>query len=240
MVWNLNKLAARLLPGICSALCLSCVVPAGHSPEPLTFAHASSADTLSPFEPLKFVFSEPLDDSAVLQLDFQPPCFSYYILMNKTRDTAQVIPSEPFTGDQRYVVRIRENIQGKSGAMAEATTDSAVFYTDNIEREPNNTPATADTLIRRCYGSLQEVDDRDLFYIGSIKAGNAVVLISQGSQSTMLLEDATGKSVVPDNFSITDTLRIPSDFIFPVIASVSSWQKSAGGFYCIECVSRSK
>ncbi|NLL12176.1 MAG: hypothetical protein GX267_02110 [Fibrobacter sp.] len=199
---------------IVAALLLSCVVPS-EPPEKGLAISLCSPDTISPYSPLKLVFSSPLEDSQLISFHFSPPFFEYYKSLSLSKDTLEVVPTSPFMGNTRYNFIARG--------------DSFSFYTYAHEKEPNNTITTADHFTAKMFGSVSNVNDTDCFIIE-----DSIVrfyLRSYYSESVFLLSDIKGRVTSPRIYRPVDSLSVPDSFIYPLILRVFSHYRSSGGYY---------
>ncbi|MBN1576856.1 MAG: hypothetical protein JW913_09905 [Chitinispirillaceae bacterium] len=218
------------------ALLLSCVVSSDQPGDTFHFAHAEERDTIAPWGETEAVFTEQPADSAVVGFVFNPPFYAYAIVWNMSRDSALLQCVEPLQGNSRYVLRLKESVVSKNGAVFIPSSDSIVFFTHPAEQEPNGTPLTADTLRRHCFGVIATVNDTDR-YIITDQSAHAVFLIAKGSQTTFFLSTTPDSATAPRAFKNIDTLVIPERFRPPVFVGVHSYYQSVGGYYEVGFIS---
>src|SRR5690554_3742453 len=121
---------------------LSCVVPSG-TIEPFTVSlPENTSDTISPFQSVPLCFSRAISDTSQISFYIEPLFEQYYYTISTTNDTVFIVPSEPFPGNTRFVIRADKRIMSVNDEPLSA--DSVVFFTHAFEREPNNTIETSD------------------------------------------------------------------------------------------------
>lgn len=210
----LSRMNTKNIILIVAGLLLSCVVP---SEPPVKGQEISlcSPDTISPYSPIKIVFSSPLEDSQMIPFHFSPSFFDYYNTLSSSKDTLELVPTSPFMGSTRYNLIARG--------------DSFSFYTYALEQEPNNTAATADLFTAKMFGSVSSVNDTDCFIIkDKLKR---FYLSSYYSESVFLLSDNMGNVTSPRIYRPVDSLYVPDSFIYPLLLRVFSYYRSSGGYY---------
>jgi hypothetical protein len=216
-----------------AVLPLSCVVPADPPVDTLSFENCAQSDTIAPYGEIRIAFSMPADDSAVPRFDFSPPFFSYAVTLNAPRDTALLELSEPLAGARRYVVRIDEFVAEPGRYMS--SDDSVVIITRPTEREPNNTPQTADTLATVRWGAIATINDTD-WYTAACLPGEALVLTSALSQTSFAVIGRSGAPGPERTFRTSDTLRITDTLPVPLQVAVFAYHRSVGGHYELRLV----
>jgi len=197
-----------------TALFLSCVVPSEPPVKRLEISFCSP-DTISPYSPIKIVFSLPLEDSQMIPFHFSPSFFNYYNTLSPSKDTLELVPTGPFMGSTRYYLI--------------TPGDSFSFYTYAHEQEPNNTAETADLFTAKIFGSVSNVNDTDCFIIKDKLI--RFYLSSYHSESVFSLSDNMCKVTSQRIYRSVDSLSVPDSFIYPLILRVFSYYRSSGGYY---------
>lgn len=208
---------------------ISCVVPADSYEDDFRIIKETIPDTISPWDSVAVVFSQPLRDTLVL-FTFLPSFYMYSLRMSETRDTILLFFNEPLDGDTRYVIRLKEMVTSGSGTELNPADDSVVVVTAPVECEPNGTVHLADTLVGHRFGSVSTVNDTDCFFISDDES-EWVYLISHGAQTTFILEDSEGMRSEERSFLASDTIPVPDTAAWPLYAIVFSYYRSVGGYY---------
>jgi hypothetical protein len=222
------RLALILWTVICLII-IFCVVPTDSVEDEFRIIPGTVPDTISPWDSVAVVFSQPLSDTLVL-FTFFPPFYMYSLRMSETRDTIHLHFAEPLDGDTRYVIRLEEKVTSSGGAVLEPSDDSVVVVTASVEQEPNGTVSLADTLTGRCFGSAGTVNDTDCFLISGEET-ECVYLVSHGSQTSFIFQDDEGTRSEERLFNESDTTPVPEDAAWPLYVIVFSYHRSVGGYY---------
>lgn len=230
MVTTRNKsnhivLSIELSLIITVSIFFSCIVPAEPPINEFKMSAASGQDTVSPYSDIKISFTERLKDTSAT-FQFDPPFFSFYSIVNKSKDTISIMLADPLPGDTCFALHPVNEINSESGQVIKLT-DSVVLHVYPTEHEPNDNIATADTLKRKIYGSISTINDTDFFVIPS--SAKIVYLKSFSSQTTFKIKDSKGQ--LSSNRPESDTLTIPDNLIAPLFLAVISYNKSVGGYY---------
>jgi hypothetical protein len=145
----------------------------GGTREPLRMERVGDlSDTVSVFPALTFAFSSPLKNRTV-DFIFDPPFFDWCSVLNETADTCTLTVNGELQGATRYVVRAAHELTSTSGATYSPEGDLIEVFTSEKEKEPNNTPGTADTLDRRICGTIETAADTD-FYCVPVLGDNTI------------------------------------------------------------------
>jgi hypothetical protein len=212
---------------IISGLFFSCVIPSGPVPATLTMKIAGG-DTISPVGTIKLLFSEPLRDS-ILTIRIIPGTYHYVAEMNTARTVGAVTIPSPLVGNTRYMLVPDADILSVNGGKL-TDSDSVKFMTVFREVEPNNSSGNTDSIRSRICGSIETVNDSD-WYAVSKYPGQHVYLQGSGSSSMMVLVDSSGKVMTGSPLLSKDTLVIPDPMNIPLFIVVTSYMRSAGGYY---------
>lgn len=213
-------------------ICLTvffCVVPTDSVEDEFRIMQGTVPDTISPWDSVAVVFSQPLSDTLVL-FTFSPPFYMYSLRMSETRDTIHLYFNEPLDGDTRYVIRFQEKIHSHNGDVLKPSDDSIVVVTSPVEQEPNGSVQLADTLVKCRFGSVGTVNDTDCFLI-SDDGPQSVYLVSHGAQTTFIFQDGEGTRSEERSFNALDTVPVPAAAVPPLYVMVTCYSRSVGGYY---------
>lgn len=191
----------------------------------------AKTDTVSVFPQLQFVFSSPLADSTVA-LDFTPPISARYsVYLNATHDTLSLDVMEMLEGDTRYVLRLKNPVTSKDGAVLDPSQYSLEFLTYPCEQEPNDTKDFADTLKSVMFGSISDVSDVDVFFCADTRAAG-VFLQSINSQDSFYIVDSLSHVFgLGHQINQPDTIVLTDSIIRPFYVFVLSRIKGSEGDY---------
>jgi len=208
---------------------LNCIVPADSGQTPLLMSLVSTTDTIAPYGEIAIAFTSPVNDSPLVNFLFSPPFHSFYTTHNSTSDTFTITLTGPLYGNTRFTIRTSSVVSSKNGLHRSAEEDSLEWYTFLREKEPNDNPATADTLSTYLYGSVETIHDTDCYILTT--AVPAVYHESYDSPTLLRIDGTQEPLLDTAEHKKTDTLLIPKSTPFPVVLRVSSRQKSSGGYY---------
>jgi hypothetical protein len=227
----LNRIHALLCIAILGCLLSGCIFDAQNPVSPLTMRYiGGQGDTVSPLPVLRFAFSDSI--VSPLDFDFSPPVAQpYEVTFNPQKDTATLSFIEMLQGNTRYLLRLKSTVTSKNGSMLNKDDDSIVIYTGATEREPNNTPACADTLLAPAvYGMLVEAMDTDVYCLPSPQ--KALYFEAFTDQTSFSVKDSLQQDVpVSGHFGTIDTFTVPDGTHFPVFVYVFSPIKGTIGYY---------
>ena len=208
-----------------------CVIPNDTDDKQFSiFLHQNTSDTISPFALIAVCFSRSVENSETVAFSFKPAFYQYHLVPAQTNDTIYIVPSEPFQGSARYVLRPQNQITSSQKEIISPERDSLVFFTFPFEWEPNNSPETADSMPQKIFGIISSVNDTDFFRLYDTTI-SSFYLASTGSQTTLIIRDISGTTTSEHTFSTYDTFTVPDSFVFPILLQVRSYQRSAGGYY---------
>lgn len=201
--------------------------------EYIFFRKANEIDTIPPFGPLIVAFSEGIIDTTFPQFQFSPSFYSFTLYWNKTYDTFFVRFTEPLDGEKRYVMRISQPIYSKSGAVMYPKTDSLVFITLPLEKEPNNEFTDVDTLQQEICGSLRNIGDKDFYMIPS--SLEKIVLIPVDCIIKTSIYNFEKKVIfIKDEIVVNDTIILNREDALPYYLIIEPSLKTASGYYIIK------
>lgn len=227
---------AGLMVGTVFVLLLCCILPQGPEGEDPVIELVGSSDTVSSFAPVAIVFSQPIKLSANVCLAFDPPNFSYSVVLSKTGDTARINMGVRLEGGTRYTLRLCESIKTDDGNLYRSGKDSVVFYTYPSEQEPNDSPSTADTVIDNITGTLSTIDDTDWFIFVDSTV-QSFYFFQYDVNCSLLVVDGGGVALPPSQLQGQSGLYgVPSELEPPFFLSVQSKARSSGGHYRIKLV----
>ena len=192
---------------------LHCVIPSG-TIEPFTMSLPENiSDTISPFQSVPLCFSRAISDTGQISFSIKPLFEQYYYTISATNDTVFIVPSEPFPGNTRFVIRADKRIMSVNDEPL--SVDSVVFFTHAFEREPNNTIETSDHLPKKVFGTLSSANDTDYFSIRDTSI-NKFYIVASGSQTTFAVQDSLGSRTPERSYRnrIQSPHRIPSKHLF--------------------------
>jgi hypothetical protein len=236
-VWTFSFLSAFTAALACLALG-GCIFDVSQPAAPLTMQYiGNQGDTVSPLAVLRFAFSDSL--ASPLDFDFSPPVAQDYgITFNSSRDTATLSFVDMLPGDTRYVLKLKSTITAKNGSTIDPGNDSAMIWTGTRESEPNNSPATADTLRSpKVWGQLSDARDTDVYCVPSPQ--KAYYLENLFSQISFSVKDSLLQTVTVNGGSAAiDTFTIPVGTQFPIYILVFSPIKGTVGNYAIGIVQK--
>jgi hypothetical protein len=209
-----------------------CIFDTNQPTAPLTMQYIGiQGDTVSPLAVLRFAFSDSL--ASPLDFTFAPPVAQLYgITLNPSKDTATLSFVEMLPGNTRYVLTLGSPITATNGSMLGPGNDSAVIWTGAREHEPNNSPATADTLKPPAvWGLLSDAQDTDVYCIPSSQRAYYLEILS--GQVSFSLKDSLLNDVVASSSATgaVDTFTVPDSTHFPVYIYVFSPIKGTDGYY---------
>jgi hypothetical protein len=222
---------SRFIPAFLILASVSCVWQLKEEPKPLLLALAANQpDTVSILPSIKCFFSEPIQESSV-HLQFSPNFFDYYVLLNAAQDSLTIVITQPLLGNTRYVIRLAQPINSKNGATLTANEDSLVIVSAVMEREPNNSKNTSDTLHGWIEGIISTSSDTDYYYC-NCSAGDTLFLSSVNTVSAFQAIDSPGTATPSLHYGLLmDSLIIPSSAILPIFVKVFAAYRSSGGYY---------
>lgn len=227
----LRTVAKNLLAPALAALALSsCVLELDNQADPLRMAAVVDTDTVSIYPRIAVAFTEPLADSTV-DFEFSPPFYDFYTQMNPTADSADIVVTGMLRGATRYVIQPAHRVSSRNGAVLKPGRDSLVIHTFPAENEPNNSAATADSLVTRAYGVISTANDTDS-YVCLVADTHNVYLNWYETAVTFRLVDANGNSLAgtrPDGG--TDTIAVPDTLVPPLVIRVFAPQQLSGARY---------
>lgn len=188
----------------------------------------NTSDTISPFQSVPLCFSRAISDTSQISFYIEPLFEQYYYTISTTNDTVFIVPSEPFPGNTRFVIRADKRIMSVNDEPLSA--DSVVFFTHAFEREPNNTIETSDPLPRKVFGTLSSANDTDYFSIRDTSV-RKYYIVASGSQTTFAVQDSLGKRTPERSYKSRDTIIVSNSFKAPLYLMIFSYRKSVGGYY---------
>jgi hypothetical protein len=208
-----------------------CIFDTFQPAAPLTMQYiGDQGDTVPPLAVLRFAFSDSL--TSPLDFAFTPPVAQpYAITFNTASDTAALSFVEMLPGNTRYALRLKSPVVGENGSTLDAGSDSVIIYTAATEAEPNNTPATADTLRPPAvYGMLGLAADTDVYCIA--KNQNAFYCEAFTGRTSFSVKDSFLQDVpVTGGPGKTDTFTLPDTTHFPVYVTIFSPIKGTAVYY---------
>jgi hypothetical protein len=233
-----NLQSLRISVAFIGCLAAGCIFDGDQPVTPLSMQYiGNQGDTVSPLAVLRFAFSDSL--ASPLDFDFSPPVAQLYsIALNPGNDTATISFVEMLPGNTKYVLNLKTTITSKNGSTLSPGNDSTVVYTGEKEREPNNTPKTADTVaFSAVYGMLADAADTDVYRVGSPQ--NAFYFEAFTDQTSFSVKDSMLSDVsVSGGFGPIDTFTVPDNTRFPLYIFVFSPIKGTVGYYKFGIISQ--
>lgn len=209
----------------------SCVIPSEPVENTLRLTLCPDTDTVSPFATLIIALSAPIADSPLVIFTFTPPFEAYTTSLAASGDTLYLQLAESLAGSTQYTIKHSIPFTEAEGSARKSWGDSLEFFTYPLEQEPNNTAATADTVLGTTFGRIATLNDTDCFAIPT--GATALYLHSYLSTTTAQLGTSPLQQQPERTFAAFDTLTIPDTAHFPLYAFVTAFHRSVGGYYAI-------
>ncbi|MDD5673155.1 MAG: hypothetical protein PHC61_03240 [Chitinivibrionales bacterium] len=226
------------------ALVSGCLYDQSNSGQTFGWARVDKGgDTVSIFSSLVFAFSEPIADTAV-PVVFEPAFYGFYSSLNASRDTVTValVGQIAFAPSTRYVLRRAAVCKTANGATLYPQNDSLVFYTHAAEQEPNNSKATADSLVHFMDGTIETAIDTDCFILPRTTQKITLIQLDSGLGIALNIYDSLGacfvaafSAVALQNF-LPDTITIPDSLHAPFYCALYSQGHSSGDRYILGAI----